>query len=56
VLGPMETYCHNEGGCWRGEVGVGAWVGKHPLRGKGAWEWGGGLCRGETGKGATFEM
>jgi hypothetical protein len=35
-------------------VGVGEW-GDHPLRGKGEGDGMGG-CRGETGKGTTFDM
>jgi hypothetical protein len=48
--GPVEACCPREGGCWRGELGVGGWVREHSLRGKGKeaevgrlwrqdWEW-----------------
>jgi len=32
-------------------VGVGEWVGEHPLRGKGKGEWDGEVCGGKIGKG-----
>ena len=51
ALGPVEVLCPNVGGCWRGEVGVGEWVGEHPHRDKGEEEWGGVSMEGKLGRG-----
>jgi hypothetical protein len=31
----VEACCPNEGGCCRGEPGMGGWIVEHPLIGKG---------------------
>ena len=38
VLGPEKACCPSEGGCWRGELGVGGWRGENHLKGKGEGE------------------
>ena len=47
ALGSLEALCPGEGRCERGEVGVGVWVGEHPLRGEGEERWGKELWEGD---------
>ena len=57
VVGPVEACCPNEGGCQRGEAGVGVWVGEeHPRRHKGEGEWGGSFAEKRPERGTPFEM
>ena len=56
ALNPVETWCRRKGAYYMGEVEVGKWVGEHPLRSKGKWEWGAELIEKKQGREAVFGM
>ena len=55
-LGPVEACWPSEGGCYRVEVEVSAWVGEHPLKGEGEQVGSMGFAKGRWGRRTTFEM